>query len=192
MRRFQSRGVERDDLFQQGVEGLIKAKNTFDPTRGTQFSTWAVPIILGHMRRACDQAPPVHVPRTDREKWRGLMGARAALYRQMGREPTSGELCAALRMPASEFVQLLTLGNLRCQPVEPSVLAQAQPSFEDALLLGELIDHLQPPLPRLVRLRWQGRLTQRQTAQVLGLSQGQVSKLEKKAAAQLKDLLAEC
>lgn len=189
MRRFQGRGVDREDLFQQGVEGLIKAKRTYDPLKGTRFSTWAVPMILGHMRRACEQAPPMHIPRTDREKWRQIQSARAALLRRLGREPTSGELCGALRLPASEFVQLMSIGQLSCLPIDQEQSGASLPSFEDHLLLEETIGHLPQPMPKLLYLRYHNRLTQRQAAKVLGLSQSFVSKLEKKAARQLREML---
>lgn len=189
MRRFAGRGVEREDLFQQGVLGLLKAKNTYDISRGTRFSTWAVPIILGQMRSICDKAPFVHIPRTDREKWRLMLMAGDKLRRSLGREPTAGELCGELRVAPSEFVQLMSVGDIHSLPIESCEAPLAQPCFEDALLLKETLCHLPKPMPRLLRLRYNKRLTQQQTARVLGMSQSAVSKLEKKAAAQLKEML---
>lgn len=200
VRRYSGCGVETEDLYQLGCIGFIKAVKGFDITYGTQFSTYAVPKIAGEIRRFIRDDGAVKVGRTMREKGYTVWTARERLRAQLGREPTVSELAGELGMTAEEIaaVELANVAPESLQQetgdgltLESSIGTEAP---EDALVekiaLREAIAALPEREKTVILLRFFKHLTQQQVARVLGVSQVQVSRLERRSLAALRQLLA--
>lgn len=200
VRRYSGCGVEMEDLYQLGCIGFIKAVKGFDLTYGTQFSTYAVPKIAGEIRRFLRDDGAVKVGRTMREKGYTVWTARERLTSQLGREPTVSELARELGMTAEEIaaVELANVAPESLQQetgdgmtLESSIGTEAP---EDALVekiaLREAIAALPEREKTVILLRFFKHLTQQQVARVLGVSQVQVSRLERRSLATLRQLLA--
>jgi RNA polymerase sporulation-specific sigma factor len=200
VRRYSGCGVETEDLYQLGCIGFIKAVKGFDLTYGTQFSTYAVPKIAGEIRRFIRDDGAVKVGRTMREKGYTVWTARERLTSQLGREPTVSELAEELGMTAEEIaaVELANVAPESLQQetgdgltLESSIGTEAP---EDALVekiaLREAIAALPEREKTVILLRFFKHLTQQQVARVLGVSQVQVSRLERRSLATLRQLLA--
>ncbi len=200
VRRYSGCGVETEDLYQLGCIGFIKAVKGFDLTYGTQFSTYAVPKIAGEIRRFIRDDGAVKVGRTMREKGYTVWTARERLTSQLGREPTVSELAEELGMTAEEIaaVELANVAPESLQQetgdgltLESSIGTEAP---EDALVekiaLREAIAALPEREKTVILLRFFKHLTQQQVARVLGVSQVQVSRLERRSLAALRQLLA--
>lgn len=200
VRRYSGCGVETEDLYQLGCIGFIKAVKGFDLTYGTQFSTYAVPKIAGEIRRFIRDDGAVKVGRTMREKGYTVWTARERLTSQLGREPTVSELAGELGMTAEEIaaVELANVAPESLQQetgdgmtLESSIGTDAP---EDALVekiaLREAIAALPEREKTVILLRFFKHLTQQQVARVLGVSQVQVSRLERRSLATLRQLLA--
>lgn len=200
VRRYSGCGVETEDLYQLGCIGFIKAVKGFDITYGTQFSTYAVPKIAGEIRRFIRDDGAVKVGRTMREKGYTVWTARERLSAQLGREPTVLELAGELGMTAEEIaaVELANVAPESLQKetgegmtLESSIGTEAP---EDALVekiaLREAIAALPEREKTVILLRFFKHLTQQQVARVLGVSQVQVSRLERRSLATLRQLLA--
>jgi RNA polymerase sporulation-specific sigma factor len=196
VRRFFGRGVETDDLYQLGCLGFIKAVKGFDLTYGTQFSTYAVPKIAGEIRRFLRDDGPVKVERSVRERALVVCGARERLRAALGREPALSELSAETGFAAEELAEL---------ELAVSAPESLQQEYGDGLALEDIlssgtteegmverialragIDALPRQEKLTVLLRFYKGLTQDQTARVLGVSQVQVSRLERRAIQNLK------
>ena len=200
VRRYSGCGVETEDLYQLGCIGFIKAVKGFDITYGTQFSTYAVPKIAGEIRRFIRDDGAVKVGRTMREKGYTVWTARERLSAQLGREPTVSELAEELGMTAEEIaaVELANVAPESLQQetgdgltLESSIGTEAP---EDALVekiaLREAIAALPEREKTVILLRFFKHLTQQQVARVLGVSQVQVSRLERRSLEALRQLLA--
>ncbi|HZJ78668.1 MAG TPA: sigma-70 family RNA polymerase sigma factor [Clostridia bacterium] len=186
--KFRGRGVEYDDLFQAGCVGLIKAANGFDPSRGFLFSTYAVPVILGEIKRIFRDGGSVKIGRALKEKARNALREKDLLTTQLGQEPTISELANRLGIDISETAQLLTVamptisltadeengGGQIDIPVPPP-----DEGISDAIALHEVIATLEDKDKKLIELRYYRGLTQSKTAEKLGMSQVQVSRREK-------------
>ena len=197
VRRFYGRGVEPDDLYQLGCLGFLKAVRGFDPAYGTQFSTYAVPKIAGEIRRFLRDDGPVKVSRGMKERGISVRAARARLAGDLGREPTLSELAADTGLTAEEIAAAETAA-------EPVVSLQAQTGEGDLTLEGlltcgneeeKLVERLTlraavASLPdrerQVLALRYQRGMTQTVVARVLGVSQVQVSRLERRALERLR------
>ena len=107
VKRFQDRGREYDDLFQYGCLGLLKAIDRFDPSFGTAFSTYAVPVILGEVRRFLRDDGSVHVARSIKENARRVEDARQEIVRERGREPSVEELAQAVHLTRGDVLLAL-------------------------------------------------------------------------------------
>ena len=191
VRRYIGRGVEREDLFQLGCIGLLKALRDFDPDVGTCFSTYAVPKIAGEMRRFLRDDGPVKLGRTLREDSTKVAAAANQLRLDLGREPHISELCEVTGLDSDQVV----LCTRAAQPVrsleEPNGvdgLTLAQTLGEDQeeqlvenLALRAAVENLEPRLRQVLILRYFRDLTQQRVARLMGISQVQVSRLEKKA-----------
>ena len=188
-RRFTGRGIEYDDLFQAGCVGLIKAVDGFEPQRGLQFSTYAVPLILGEMRRLFREGGAVKVSRSLRELSLRAARTRENLAAATGREPTVEELAAALGVEPAEAAQAVCAGlppislTRNGEEDEGGEMDLPIPSPEgaitDRLALEQLLERLPERDQRLIRLRYVGRRTQQATADELGMTQVQVSRRER-------------
>lgn len=201
-RRFIGRGAEAEDLFQLGCLGFLKAIDGFDLSFGTQFSTYAVPKISGEIRRFLRDDGAVKVSRSLKEKSASIKNARNHLSASLGHEPTVEELASYLSITAEDIAMAesatATVESIQQEMgQEGSTLEQflSDTSSEEKLLeqisLKNAIEQL-PERERLViKLRYYHCLTQERTSRILGVSQVQVSRIEKKALMLLKQLLLE-
>lgn len=185
--RFKGRGVEYDDLFQAGCVGLIKAADNFDPQRGFSFSTYAVPVILGEIKRIFRDGGTVKVGRAIKEKSRAAVKRRDEISLSLGREPTVGELAESLGIDAAETAMLLnasmpvmslTVGeDGECQTDIP--IESPEGKISDLLALRQVLQTLEERDRRMIVLRYYRSMTQSETAKILGMTQVQVSRREK-------------
>ena len=187
-KRFRGRGLEYDDLYQAGCVGLIKAYDAFDRTRGVQFSTYAVPVILGEIRRLFRDGGAIKVGRTLKERSVRVMRESEAFRREMQREPTVSELAARMQLDPTEVAEAL---NAAVPPVSLTVgdedgesqldipVDSHEERVAELLTLRQVIGELAPRDRSLVILRFFQNRTQTQTAAQLGMTQVQVSRREK-------------
>lgn len=200
VRRYYGRGVEPDDLYQLGCLGFLKAIQGFDPEFGTQFSTYAVPKIAGEIRRFLRDDGPVKVSRGLKERGTAIRGARARLSAQLGREPTLSELAEEVDLSPEDIAAAETA-------IEPVVSLQTETGTDGLTLEGMLtagneeegmverltlraaISALPEREQQVLLLRYYKGLTQMNTARVLGVSQVQVSRLERRALDKLRNEL---
>ena len=201
VRRYYGCGVESDDLYQLGCIGFIKAVKGFDFAYGTQFSTYAVPKIAGEIRRFLRDDGAVKVGRTIKEKGQTLWSAREKLRQQLGREAHLSELSEATGISVEEIasIDLATIApeSLQQETAEGLTLESTLGSVgeEDKLVerlaLRQAIDTLPEKERMTILLRFFKALTQQQTAKILGVSQVQVSRLERRGLAKLRLFLEE-
>ena len=200
VRRYYGRGVEPDDLYQLGCLGFLKAVQGFDPEFGTQFSTYAVPKIAGEIRRFLRDDGPVKVSRGLKERGTGIRAARARLSASLGREPTLSELAEETGLAPEDIAAAETA-------IEPVVSLQAETGEDGLTLEGMLtvgneeegmverlalrsaISALPEREQQVLLLRYYRGLTQTDTARVIGVSQVQVSRLERRALDRLRQEL---
>lgn len=187
--KFRGKGAEYDDLFQAGCVGLVKAAKGFDESRGFAFSTYAVPVILGEIRRIFRDGGPVKIGRTIKEKSRAAMKVRRELANELEREPTVSELAAKLGVDISEAAELITVSmptvsltasddENAAHQIDIPVLSPEE-EISDRLSLYATIGALEEKDRRLIELRYFKGLTQAKTAAELDMSQVQVSRREK-------------
>ena len=187
--KFRGRGVEYEDLFQAGCVGLIKAADNFDKERGFAFSTYAVPVILGEIRRIFRDGGAVKVGRSLKERSRQAMKIREEMALELQREPTVGELAQRLGIDvaaASELinVSLPTVSLTACdeegkenQLDIPTDAPEAE--ITEKMALRTVVESLEEKDRQLIELRYFKGMTQVSTAKELGMSQVQVSRREK-------------
>ncbi|KYZ77494.1 RNA polymerase sigma-G factor [Anaerosporomusa subterranea] len=200
--RFTGRGYEWDDLFQIGCIGLVKAIDRFDTAYGVKFSTYAVPMIIGEIRRFIRDDNPIKVSRSTKELALKIHRTQEKLQGSLGREPTVGEIAEGLLLPVQEVVAAL-------EAVQPttSIYAQSTRDNGDSILLldhlrhsddegtfenlalREVISKLPPKEQAVIKLRFFEDKTQSEIAAVIGLSQVQVSRIEKNALRLMKELM---
>lgn len=201
--RFARLGYEHDDLFQIGCIGLIKAATRFDPDYGVRFSTYAVPLILGEIRRFLRDDGPIKVSRGTQQLARQARQTEEELRAALGREVSAAEVAEALGRPLDEVIAardaqrpLLSLheptGN------DPGGVALEErigsespiPVAEDRLALRDALAELSPRDRTLIVRRFFHNETQAAVAADFGVSQVQVSRLERRALAQLRLMLS--
>ncbi|MBP3479664.1 MAG: sigma-70 family RNA polymerase sigma factor [Oscillospiraceae bacterium] len=199
-RRFIGRGAEPDDLYQLGCLGFLKAVNGFDLEYGTQFSTYAVPKIAGEIRRFLRDDGAVKVSRTIKEQSAVIKNARNQLMLSLGRDPTVTELSERTGLTPEEIAVAETATaateSIQKQTGEDgfsleNVLTdtQSEEKMVERIALSQAIDRLPEREAMVIRLRYFHGLTQERTAKVLAVSQVQVSRIEKKALALLRQLM---
>lgn len=199
VKRYSGCGVDTDDLYQLGCIGFIKAVKGFDLTYGTQFSTYAVPKIAGEIRRFLRDDGSVKVGRSLREKGQTLFYTRERLRHTLGREPQLSELAQETGMTVEEVaaVELANgpLESLQQETIDgltlESTLGTDSPEegMVEKIALREAIDSL-PERERItILLRFFWGMTQEQAARILKVSQVQVSRLERKGLAKLREIL---
>ena len=195
-------GCEPDDLFQLGSIGLLKAVRDFDLSQPVAFSTYAVPKIAGEMRRFLRDDGPVKVSRTLRERAFLLRQIQSRLEQETGQSPRLSDLCRESGLAVEEVLEALNAPRDTDSldaflPGQERTLGEVLPDKEDeeqlaqTLAVRQAIDGLEPNLRQVILLRYMRDLTQQKIAVILGLTQVQVSRLEKKARAQLKVALTE-
>ena len=196
VRRYYGRGVEAEDLYQLGCLGFLKAVRGFDDAYGTQFSTYAVPKIAGEIRRFLRDDGPVKVSRGVKERSAGIYAARTKLSAALGREPTLSELSAETGLTPEDIAAAETatgpVASLHMETAEGFTLESVlgTDGMEDAVVekvaLRAAIDALPEREKQVILLRFYKNLTQDKAAKVLGVSQVQVSRIERKAMEHLR------
>ena len=199
VRRYYGRGVEPDDLYQLGCLGFLKAVRGFDPAYGTQFSTYAVPKIAGEIRRFLRDDGAVKVSRGLKERASLLRQTRDRLSARLGREPVLSELAAETGLSPEEIAAAeeasLPVASLQMETGDGLTLESAlgDEGMEDAIVEREALRDAIAALPdrerRVILLRYYKGLTQDRCAKVLGVSQVQVSRIERKAVEHLRHRL---
>ena len=201
LQRFASRGENMDDLFQVGCIGLIKAIANFDSEKCVRFSTYGVPMIAGEVRRYLRDNSVIRVSRSIRDVAYKVLQCKEALTASLGREPTLEEIAKALELPREEVSQAL---DAVCAPVslydsvysdggDPlTVMDQVQdtkniePNWMEHITLSNAFRALSPREKEILSLRFYSGKTQMEVASRLGISQAQVSRLEKGAIAAMR------
>ena len=191
--RFLGRGIEYDDLFQAGCEGLIKAAAHFDPDRGYKFSTYAVPVILGEMRRLFREGGTVKVSRGLKELSMKAVHLSEQIETETGKAPSVSVLAEKLEEKCAEAL------NAAAQPVsltgddennETDIPVDApEEKITDHLALQQILKALPEEDQRLIYYRYFKNQTQTETAKRLGTTQVQISRREKKLLLRLRGLL---
>ncbi|MEG0824667.1 MAG: sigma-70 family RNA polymerase sigma factor [Oscillospiraceae bacterium] len=199
VRRYYGRGVETDDLYQLGCLGFLKAVRGFDPQYGTQFSTYAVPKIAGEIRRFLRDDGTVKVSRGLKEQALAIHVARATLMAALGRDPTLSELSAETGLAAEEIAAAETatvpVSSLQAENADGFSLESTlgtdgiEEKLVEKMALRAAIDLLPEREKQVILLRFYKSLTQDRAARVLGVSQVQVSRIEKRAVARLREEL---
>ena len=196
--KFKGRGIEYEDLFQAGCMGLIKATDAFDESRGVRFSTYAVPVILGEMRRLFRDGGTVKVSRTLKELSLKAVRTKERLSIEMGREPTVSELDSALDLEVSAVVEALSAATPALSltgsdeegaPQIDLPVQSPEEELSDRISLRQVLSLLEKKDQMLIRLRYFQGKTQVETAQALDMTQVQVSRREKKILLRLRELL---
>lgn len=193
VRRFPCHQHEREELYQQGCVGLMKALARYDPSLGTAFSTYAAAMILGEMRMLCRMDTPIHIPRRDRELRSRLHRAENLLTAHLGREPTVQELAEVLRADPTELMLAMEEVSVTSMDGSPRLdghpLADLLPARDDwmnRLMLKDLIARLPKRDQKLFLMRLCLGKTQAETARALDMSQVQVSRREMALKQQLR------
>ncbi len=195
--KFRGRGVDYDDLYQAGCLGLIKAADNFDPERGFNFSTYAVPVILGEIKRIFRDGGSIKVGRALKEKSRKVLSVKEEVTVELGREPSITELSEKLGIEPTETamllnaalpVQSLTVGEDGENQLDIPVNSPEN-SVSDLIALRQVLDSLDDKDRKMLQLRYFSELTQSETAKRLGMTQVQVSRREKMLLMQIRKKL---
>ena len=203
--KFRDRGTEMEDLLQIGTLGMIKAIHSFDVSRGTAFSTYAVPLIVGEIRRHLRDDGLIRVSRGTRHTGMLLMRERARIAAEEGRDATVGELASAVGVSVEDAAIALDamspvasfsdnaygedspeLGATIPDRAEADDMAREM----DRIALSQVIATLPPTWRKIVLLRYYRNMTQQEVGDVLGLSQVKISREEKKIMAYMREQLS--
>lgn len=197
--RFRGRGIEYDDLYSAGCLGLLKAVKVFDPERGVKFSTYAVPVILGEIKRLFRDGGSIRVSRSLKELALRLQKVCSEFAQREGREPTvselaeiTGESCDDVSEALCAVQPIISLTASDDGEGQLDVPVEApDEAITDLLALRQIMDSLPKEDRVLLELRYFHSLTQSKTAKLLGMSQVQVSRREKKLLSQMRKELLE-
>ena len=200
-RRFFGRGVDSDDLYQLGCVGFLKAIAGYDESYGTQFSTYAVPKISGEIHRFLRDDGAVKVSRGIKERAALIRSARQSLEQKLGREPALSELAAETGLTPED----IAVAETATGPAESLQREAGDDGFTLEQIIGddsetervlervslrEAIDQLPERERQVIALRYFHDMTQDAASRVLGVSQVQVSRLERRAIGRLRELLS--
>ena len=188
--RFKSRGIEYEELYAAGCLGLVKAVDGFDTTRGVCFSTYAVPVILGEIKKLFRDGGTVKVSRSIKELGLKINARREQCLKQTGCEPTVGELAQALNT-TPEQIALAIRASLPTVSLTPAdgedglrewdvPVDSPEEALSEQISLREVLNKLPPADFDLIRMRYFAGRTQSETARQLGTTQVQVSRRERK------------
>ena len=202
VRRYYGRGTDPEDLYQLGCLGFLKAVRGFDPAFGCQFSTYAVPKIAGEIRRFLRDDGAVKVSRSVKERALTIRQARDRLSHTLGREPTLSELSQETGLESEEIAAAeeasLPVASLQMEAGEEGFTLESMLGTEgmeegvvERLALRGAIDSLPERERQVIFLRYYKNLTQDRAARVLGVSQVQVSRIERKAVEHLRERLGD-
>lgn len=218
VKRFAGRGYDLEDLFQIGVIGLMKAIDKFDLSLGLKFSTYAVPMITGEIKRFLRDDGPVKVSRTLKERAMKVRTARARLQGELGRDPRLEEIALETGIQPEDIIMAMesetrvesiyssvyqddgsevylvdkvAAGPGGCGSVSTGSQDPEKESLINHLLLQQLLATLKEQERQLIVLRYYRNHTQTEVASILGISQVQVSRLEKKILLHMRELAVE-
>lgn len=194
--RFRGRGIEYEELYSAGCVGLVKAAKGFDESRGLCFSTYAVPVILGEIRRLFRDGGAVKVSRSLKE-----LSLKVTCYQEQlikeGKEPRLSDLAEEFGISVAEVSEALAVslppvsltesdneGGEYDLPVEPE-----QAKLTESIALKQCLSALEPKDRQLIMLRYWGGKTQGEVGKIIGMTQVQVSRREKKILAMLHDMI---
>ncbi|HHV29182.1 MAG TPA: RNA polymerase sporulation sigma factor SigF [Clostridium sp.] len=202
VRRFQNRGYETEDIFQIGCIGLIKAINKFDCSFDVKFSTYAVPMIIGEIKRFIRDDGIIKVSRSLKELSNKIRVTKEIMSKELGREPSVSEISDQLGIPVEELVMAM---EANCTPESLySTVGEGESSstllidkianesnnhevdIVDRIDLRKVLDTLKPREKQIIVLRYFKEKTQVQIAKMLGISQVQVSRIEKKILEEIR------
>jgi len=200
--RFVGAGEEREDLFQVGSIGLIKALDRFNPALGFNFSTYAFHTILGEVRRYLRDRGPVRVSRSLKERAARVRKVSALLSQQLGRDPTVREIAESIGSDESEVVSCLESTAGVVSLYEPASSTRDDPGYlldrigippkdvTEGVALTEAMEQLSSIERQVVERRYFHEMTQQDVAKDLGISQSQVSRIERRAIMKMREQLA--
>ena len=203
-RRFLGRGVEMEDLFQIGSIGLLKAVDKFDPAFEVRFSTYAIPMILGELKRFFRDDGMIKVSRSIKENQHRVYLAREKIEKELGREPSLKEIAEMLGMPPEEVamtldsaaeVESLYRTVYQSEGTDISLIDKipekenAEEHLLNRIFLEEILGKLESSDRKLIYMRYFQDMTQTQVAERLGVSQVQVSRMEKRILGKLRQNL---
>ena len=201
IQRFDKRGESPDDLFQVGCIGLMKAIANFDPDKNVRFSTYGVPMIAGEVRRYLRDNAAIRVSRSIRDTAYRVLQCKEQLTSTMGREPTLEEIATALKLPRQEVSQALDAVSAPISLHDPVYadggdpltvmdqvrdLKNTEANWLEHIDLRNAFMRLGQREKQILSLRFVGGKTQMEVAATLGISQAQVSRLEKGAISSLR------
>ena len=197
-KRFVGRGIEYDDLYQAGCIGLIKATDGFDSEKGFSFSTYAVPVIMGEVRRLFRDGGAIKVSRSVKELYLKIVRETEVLEQTLNREPTVSELAQRLSVSAESITEALSASQA---PISLTVenddgvvetdLPTVSPEEEiiGKVLIDSAFKYLEEDEIKIVKYRYYEGFTQSKTATLLNMTQVQVSRAEKKILTKLRKAL---
>lgn len=204
VRRFRGRGAEPEDLFQIGSIGLLKAIEKFDLSYDVKFSTYAVPMISGEIKRFLRDDGMIKVSRSLKETAARALRCREKLLEQTGTEPSLNEVAAMAGVEMEELALALEAGA-QVESIHKPLYQKDGKEIQlmdrleeksgqeerllDHMLVGQLLDQLKPQERQLIYLRYFADQTQSQVGRILGISQVQVSRLEKKILERMRENL---
>lgn len=196
-KRFVGRGVDYEDLVQNGCVGLIKAVDNFDFSKGYKFSTYAVPVIMGEIKRLFRDGGAIKVSRSLKEKSMRAQSLKEKFIRQKMREPTVGELSELLGCDVNETAEILNVINPMISlssfgedgNSELDLPVDEDDRLFDYLSLSQVLQTLDEKEKAIIDYRYYRGQTQTATAQALGVSQVQISRKEKAVLRKLRERL---
>ena len=197
-KRFCGRGIEYDDLYQAGCMGLVKAVDAFDQSRGLMFSTYAVPVIMGEMRRLFRDGGAVKVSRSVKELGLKINREKALLEQKLCREPTVKEIAESVGAECGDVIEAVcalqntvSLTQNGDDGVKETDLptVSTEDEISDRLVLEEAFEKLTLEERKLMECRYYRYMTQSNTAKCLNMTQVQVSRTEKKILLKLREYL---
>ena len=196
IQRFSNRGEMIDDLFQIGCVGLIKAVDNFDISQNVQFSTYAVPMIIGEVRRYLRDNNAIRVSRSLRDTAYKALQMRESMFYQNGKEPTTQEIAEKLEIEPQDLIFALDAIQEPISLFEPvfqdgtdtlCVMDQIKDQnnensiWEQTMTISEALSKLDNREQQIIKMRFYDGKTQMEVAEEIGISQAQVSRLEKNA-----------
>lgn len=205
VQRFRDRGESPDDLFQVGCIGLLKAIANFDTTKNVRFSTYGVPMIAGELRRYLRDYSPIRVSRSVRDTAYRVLQCKQELVEKHGREPTMEEIARAMDVPLEEVVGAMDAIASPVSLYEPvysdggdplTVMDQVRDTkntderWLDSIAIRQAISQLSAREKRILALRFYDGRTQMEVAGSIGISQAQVSRLEKNALSAIRKAIS--
>lgn len=201
VRRYYGRGVDPDDLYQLACLGFLKAVRGFDPQFGTQFSTYAVPKIAGEIRRFLRDDGAVKVSRGVKERAAAIRLARGRLQGKFNREPTLSELAEETGLEAEEIaaaeMAMEPVASLQMETGDGMTLESVlgtggmEEQVVEQVVLRQALRQLPEQERQVLLLRYYKGLTQSNTARIVGVSQVQVSRIERRAIAKLREMVGQ-